>query len=77
LPRSRIDSVAVEVESRKFAAPELAARLRRAQPPVIGLVAGGRLRLDLRTVFPEQEATLLGALQGAVDALLDGEDAGA
>lgn len=44
-------------------AAELAARLRRATPPVIVRVEAGRVLLDLRTVFPEQEAALAEALR--------------
>jgi L-seryl-tRNA(Ser) seleniumtransferase len=44
----------------------LAARLRRAKPPVVTRVAGGRVVIDLRTVFPEQEGELLAALRAAL-----------
>ena len=40
----------------------LAARLRAADPPVLARVAEGRLLLDLRTVFPEQDKALSQAL---------------
>jgi hypothetical protein len=33
--------------------------LRRATSPVIGVISGQRFRLDLRTIFPEQEKRLL------------------
>ena len=35
---------------------EFATRLRRAALPVIGVIQGQRFRLDLRTVFPEQDS---------------------
>lgn len=38
-----------------LSADELAARLRAADPPVIARVEDGRVLLDLRTVFPEQD----------------------
>jgi L-seryl-tRNA(Ser) seleniumtransferase len=38
-------------------------RLRRGNPPVIARIAGDRLVLDLRTVFPEEEDELVAALQ--------------
>ncbi len=41
---------------------ELCMRLRACDPPVIGRVEEGRVVLDLRTVFPEQDATLASAL---------------
>ena len=41
---------------------ELSARLRANTPPVIARVEEGRVLLDLRTVFPEQDANLATAL---------------
>jgi L-seryl-tRNA(Ser) seleniumtransferase len=41
---------------------ELAARLRASHPPVIARVEQGRVVLDLRTVFPEQDEALEGTL---------------
>jgi L-seryl-tRNA(Ser) seleniumtransferase len=38
-------------------------RLRGHTPPVIARIAGDRLLLDLRTVFPEQEPELAAALR--------------
>lgn len=49
-----------------IALPESAeARLRAHDPPVIGRIEGGRLLLDLRTVFPEDEPTLMDAVRAA------------
>jgi L-seryl-tRNA(Ser) seleniumtransferase len=39
-------------------ADELAARLRAGDPPVIARVEDGRVLLDLRTVFPEQDRSI-------------------
>jgi len=44
-------------------ADELATRLRASDPPVIARVEEGRVLLDLRTVFPEQDEALAKALQ--------------
>jgi L-seryl-tRNA(Ser) seleniumtransferase len=41
-----------------LSADELNARLRAAAPPIIARVEEGRVLLDLRTVFPEQDAAL-------------------
>lgn len=49
-------------------APDIAAferQLRASDPPVIARIAEDRLLLDLRTVFPEEEAELVAALRGA------------
>jgi L-seryl-tRNA(Ser) seleniumtransferase len=45
-----------------LSADELSARLRARTPPVIARVEEGRVLIDLRTVFPEQDATLAEAL---------------
>jgi L-seryl-tRNA(Ser) seleniumtransferase len=41
-----------------LSADELSARLRANTPPIIARVEEGRVLLDLRTVFPEQDANL-------------------
>jgi L-seryl-tRNA(Ser) seleniumtransferase len=45
-----------------LSADELCARLRGSDPPVVARVEEGRVLLDLRTVFPEQDANLATAL---------------
>jgi len=47
---------------------ELLARLRLGDPPVIGYQHRGRLLLDLRTVAPEDDEELLGAVRRALGA---------
>jgi L-seryl-tRNA(Ser) seleniumtransferase len=53
--------LAVGVKERR--ADELLTRLRTGEPPVIARVADGRVLLDLRTVFPEQDAAIVEALR--------------
>jgi len=45
-----------------LSADELAARLRGSEPPIVARVEEGRVLLDLRTVFPEQDAAVVAAL---------------
>jgi len=45
-----------------LSADELTARLRGSEPPIIARVEEGRVLLDLRTVFPEQDTVLVAAL---------------
>ena len=45
---------------------DLLARLRQGEPPVIGYLRHGRLLLDLRTVAPEDDEELLGAVRRAL-----------
>jgi len=44
-------------------ADELSARLRMCDPPIVARVEEGRVLLDLRTVFPEQDGAVTVALQ--------------
>ena len=60
LPRSVLPSVALEFD----ASPnELAQRLRTSDPAIVGFVRRGKFHLDLRTIFPEQDAVVIRALQ--------------
>jgi L-seryl-tRNA(Ser) seleniumtransferase len=60
IPQERIESLAVAVATPR---PDLlAAGLRRGEPAILGRVEGGRLLLDLRTIAPEQDETVIGAL---------------
>jgi L-seryl-tRNA(Ser) seleniumtransferase len=45
-----------------LSADELAAQLRAADPPIVARVEDGRVLLDLRTVFAEQDALIAAAL---------------
>jgi L-seryl-tRNA(Ser) seleniumtransferase len=45
-------------------AHQLARRLRTSDPPIIARVDQGRVLLDLRTVFPEQDEQIADALRG-------------
>lgn len=67
LPQAEFPSVTVDLQPSAMALTELAARLRETMPPVIGCIAGGRLRLDLRTVFPHQDPLLVQAIRQAMD----------
>jgi L-seryl-tRNA(Ser) seleniumtransferase len=45
-----------------FSADDLASRLRAADPPIVARVEDGRVLLDLRTVFPDQDPAIVQAL---------------
>jgi hypothetical protein len=49
----------------RIGAQALAARLRSQPEPVIAYVGRGSLKLDLRTVFPRQDAAVIRALLAA------------
>ena len=62
LPRSVIRSVALEISSSRMSPNELATRLRHGRPALIGYIARGKFRIDLRTVFPSQDEAIAEAL---------------
>jgi len=64
MPRSSLPSIALEITPPpNLPVAKLARLLRDGDPPVIGHLADGKLRLDLRTVFPRQDATLAAAIR--------------
>ena len=67
LPQATIDSIALELRPRGQSAGSFAEKLRRSSPPVLGSLAGGWLKLDLRTILPEQDAELTDVVRRAVE----------
>ncbi len=65
LPDQALRTWVVEVEAAGVSDAELARRLRTGEPAVMGRLQGGKVLLDVRTVFPEQEAGLTAAVVGA------------
>jgi L-seryl-tRNA(Ser) seleniumtransferase len=63
-PASRLPSAALALRHESLSLPALLLALRRLQPPVIARVSEDRLLLDLRTVEPNLDATLMSLLQG-------------
>jgi len=63
LPRSSVPSVTLDLTHRSLTPQDLGRRLREQPVPVIGYIARGIVRLDLRTVFPRQDADLIAALR--------------
>ena len=57
-PSSTLPTRLLAVSCEGLSADELAARLRTGDPPIIAWVEEGRVLLDLRTVFPEQDAVV-------------------
>jgi len=57
-PSSTLPTTVIALTCYSLSAAELAARLRASDPPVIARVEEGRVLLDLRTVFPEQDEVL-------------------
>jgi L-seryl-tRNA(Ser) seleniumtransferase len=62
-PSAVLPTRLLALSSEVLSADELATRLRHSDPPIIARVEEGRVLLDLRTVFPQQDATVLAALE--------------
>jgi L-seryl-tRNA(Ser) seleniumtransferase len=50
------------LSSEDFTADQLSTKLRENDPPIVARVEDGRVLLDLRTVFPEQDVAIANAL---------------
>jgi L-seryl-tRNA(Ser) seleniumtransferase len=61
-PSSALPTRVLALTCNDLSAEELAARLRASESPIIARVEEGRVLLDLRTVFPEQDAAVAAAL---------------
>ncbi|XAL98954.1 L-seryl-tRNA(Sec) selenium transferase [Phycisphaeraceae bacterium D3-23] len=67
-PAQAVPSVAVRLRAAHLGEDELATRLRTGKTPLLPRVADGALWLDVRTVFPEQDAQLILAVLDAANA---------
>jgi len=66
LPRSVVQSTTLDISHNRLRPQELAARLRSHAPPIVGYIERDRLTLDLRTVFPDQDAEIVAALRAVI-----------
>jgi L-seryl-tRNA(Ser) seleniumtransferase len=57
-PSAALPTRLIALTHADLSADEISARLRASTPPVIARVEEGRVLLDLRTVFPDQDANL-------------------
>jgi L-seryl-tRNA(Ser) seleniumtransferase len=62
-PSSVLPTRLLAITCEGLSADELSAKLRHSDPPIIARVEDGRVLLDLRTVFPEQDALIGDTLQ--------------
>jgi L-seryl-tRNA(Ser) seleniumtransferase len=61
-PSSVLPTRLIAVTCEGLSADELLTRLRNSDPPIIARVDEGRVLIDLRTVFPEQDRLIADAL---------------
>ena len=62
MPKAEIPSLALDLRPKNFSVTHLAAGLRKTAVPIMGYTAEDGYRLDLRTVFPEQDSILVNNL---------------
>ena len=67
LPGETLPTWTLSVASGGQSPEELAARLRRADPPVAARIEDDRVALDPRTVLPEDEEDMIGSLRTALE----------
>jgi L-seryl-tRNA(Ser) seleniumtransferase len=65
LPKSNVASVTIDFLPKHSSLAEFAASLRASNPPVIGYITDNRFKLDLRTVFPQQDDIVIRAIRAA------------
>src|SRR4051812_32765287 len=61
-PSATLPTALLAVTHSSANADALAGRLRAVEPPIVARIEEGRVLLDLRTVFPEQDAAITDAL---------------
>jgi L-seryl-tRNA(Ser) seleniumtransferase len=66
-PEEQIGTVLIAVDVKGLSAQQVQNKLRAHEPPIIARIADDRVLLDLRTVFPEQEESVLSALRTIVE----------
>src|SRR5438105_535931 len=66
-PSAVLPTRLLAVSAKGLSADDMAARLRAFNPPIIARVEEGRVLLDLRTVFPEQDVYTVQALRNLAD----------
>jgi L-seryl-tRNA(Ser) seleniumtransferase len=66
LPDQKMPTCVVEVEAADVSDADLAYRLRTGTPAVLARLRDAKLVLDVRTIFPEEEAALVDAFRAAL-----------
>jgi L-seryl-tRNA(Ser) seleniumtransferase len=62
IPEQRISSWCISIAPSGMSVDQFAVRLRTGTPPVVGRIHADRLRLELRSVFPRQDAEIVAAV---------------
>jgi len=67
VPTQEIPSIAVVIQPRTIPVDEFSHRLRQGDPPIIARIRQDCLWLDLRTVFPAQDGSLITTIENALE----------
>jgi len=65
LPKSGMPSVTIDILPGNCSVIAFAVTLRASNPPIIGYIANERFKLDLRTIFPQQDDVVVDAIRAA------------
>lgn len=65
LPKSIVPSITIDLLPENCSLEEFGAALRCASPPIVAYISGGRVRLDLRTIFSHQDDLVVEAIRTA------------
>jgi L-seryl-tRNA(Ser) seleniumtransferase len=65
LAQSVIPSVTIDIVPEHLSVKDFAAKLRKFSPPIIAFIGKGSVKLDLRTIFPSQDDTVVDAIRVA------------
>jgi len=65
LPKSGMPSVTIDILPGNCSVNAFAVTLRAWNPPIIGYIANERFKLDLRTIFPQQDDVVVDAIRSA------------
>ena len=65
LPKSCVPSITIDFLPENSSLEDFVRTLRRSSPPVIGYIAGGRFKLDLRTIFSHQDDLVIDTIRTA------------
>lgn len=66
MPRSEFPSVALKITPGSQSIPKLAKKLRLGSPAIVGYTTDDALFLDLRTIFPDTDPLVAGAIKTAL-----------
>src|SRR5262249_55044048 len=65
MPGSTMPSLTIEMIPANCSLAGFAVRLRNSSPPVVGYIANERFKLDLSTIFPQQDDAIIEVIRNA------------